>query len=318
VRYYDIKVFQQGSTSPYRQWTSYPGGQPDPGALNVAFDMPVLPYATPSGMQTVTIEGISLADLTQAHDFAGMNLTLSAGMGGGLPLEKPMQKGVIAQGLIFQSFGNWVGTDMTLDFVLLPSIFTHKNPGNFTLDWKKGQPLADALQATLSRVYANKLTVSINISSSLVNAYHTSHAAYTLDGLAAYVANATQKSPTGPVNITIQRGTVLVFDGTYKPAPILIDFNDLIGQPTWIDVNQMQIKTVMRSDIQVGSTITMPTGYVNAPGFVTTTAEAFPSSQKYKSTFSQNFSVIKLRQLGNFRSSDSGEWATIFNCIQNA
>lgn len=317
MRYYDITLTQPGSSKAVRQWTSYLNGKPDPGALNLMFDIPVSYYATPVGGQTITIEGISLADLSQAQDFAGMNLTLKGGMGGGLPLENKAQQGTIVQGTIFQSFGNWVGTEMTLDFVLNPAVFTNDNPGNFVLNWTKGQKLSDALRATLSAAYQKqKLPIDMRISDQWVADIDLPHSADTLEGLASQIAEQTADQPNGPVNIAIQNGRITVQDETYKPSPIQIAFTDLIGQPTWIDVNTMQIKTVMRADLLVGSEIKMPDGYLNAPGAVTTAAQSQPSSLKYKPTFTQSFLVTQLRQVGDFRSTDSGEWATIFNCVQ--
>ena len=317
MRYYDLTLSAPGSSTPLRQWTSYPQGRPDPNALNIMFDMPVAPYATPIGLQTITLEGVSLADLNEAQDFAGQNLTLKAGMGGGLPLENKAQKGTIIQGVIFQSFGNWVGTDMTLDFVVRPGVFSHANPGNFTHNWLKGSTLGNTLQQTLAAAYqASPIPVYMNISGAWVNDFDVKHSCTTLEGLSAFVYAQTANKKNGPVQITIQNGNLVIFDATYQPSAITIDFKDLIGQPTWIDVNQMQMKTVMRSDLQVGSIIQMPQGYVGAPGGVTTTAQSMPSSQKYKSTFTQSFQINKLRHVGNFRSSDSGEWSTIFNCVQ--
>ncbi len=318
MRYYDLAVTQPGSGAIVKRWTSYPNGKPDSSALNVLFDMPIAPYALPLGNQSITIEGISLGDLSEAQQFAGMNCTLKGGMGGGLPLENPKQAGLIAQGRIFQSFGNWVGTDMRLDFILNPAIFTHKVKGRFVLHWPPGEWLGTAISNMLKAAYTgnNAMNVSVNISPSLINTYDNSHAAVTLSGMAAFLANATALAPNGPVQITIQNGTIIVFDKTYQPAPIQIVFTDLIGQPTWIDVNVMQIKTVMRSDLLVGSMINMPKGYLDAPGFIVTSAQSMPSQLKYKSTFTQSFQVVKLRQIGNFRSSDSGEWSTILNCVQ--
>ena len=319
MRYYDIAL-QSPSGGVVKRWSSYPGGSFDPAALNVLFDIPVAPYATPIGMQTITLEGVQLSDLSETQQFAGMNLAIKAGMLGGLPLENPKQAGLITEGNIFQSFGNWIGTDMTLDFVLLPSIFTHSNKGNLTLHWAPGMTLATALQNTLTgRIKVpggQALPVSINIAN-YTNTFDSSHASTTLEGLAAYVHNATKNATMGPVHITVQRGTVFIFDGSWKPSPVQIAFNDLVGQPTWINVETIQVKTVLRADLQIGSIIQMPQGYVNAPGAVITTQSALPSSIKYKSAFTRRFMVIKLRQIGNFRSSDSGEWATVFNCIES-
>jgi hypothetical protein len=161
VRYYDLTIQQPGASQPFAHWTSYPSGKPDSNALNIEFDIPVAPQATPIGMQTVTIYGVPMKMITEAYRLTGagspgaaptnpMNVVLKAGMGGGLPLENPKQKGVILQGSVFQSFGNWEGTDMTLDVVVSPAAFTHDNPGNFVLSWTKGTQLSDALQQCLA------------------------------------------------------------------------------------------------------------------------------------------------------------------------
>jgi len=314
MRYYNITLTPTGSSVAAKQWSSYPRGVYDSGALNIEFDMPVLPYGTPSGGQTLTIEGISLQDVSQATQFAGMYLIMKAGMKAGFPLANPAQAGTIIAGKVFQAFGNWEGTEMTLDLVLLPSIYTPQNQGNLTLIWPKGERLADALTHCLQVAYPN-LPISMNISADLVQNHDEFHAATTLDDLAAYVGDYTEHNFNGRVEITIQAGKIIVLDKTYSPAPVQLNFNDFVGQPTWIDVNTLQVKTVMRADLQIGSIITMPKGLQNAPGFVSTSAASLPSSLKYKSTFQNNFVVSELRQIGNFRSSDAASWVTVFNCV---
>lgn len=325
MRYYELTIQQQGASKPLRTWTSYPNGKPDPNALNIEFDIPVCTYAVPSGMVSITIEGISLSDLSEAQNFVGspespMIATLKGGMGGGLPLENPKQKGTIVVGQVFQAFGNWIGTDMTLDLVLNPSVFTQDkgNQGNFQLPWTKGTQLSDALQQCLSTAYQGKNTkLSINIADTWVATRDQQGSFTTLEGLAQYVGSATATDDLNSgVQIGINNGTVSAWDSSYQPGAVQLSFTDLVGQPTWIDVNQMQIKTVMRADLQLGSIIQMPKNYANAPGMVTTTAQSMPSSLKYKPTFTQKFQIIQLRQLGNFRSTDAGEWATVFNCVQ--
>lgn len=317
MRYYDISITPQGGTTPMFAWGSHPNGNYDPGALNVDFDMPVLPYGVPSGGQTITLEGVSLEAIGQAQKFAGANLVMRGGMQSGLPLANPTQAGVLVAGQIFQSFGNWEGTEMTLDFVILPSVYTMQNPGNITLNWTAGQSLAAALQACLSVAYPN-MPISINIGSNLVLDRDVHAFFSTLDGLAQKVAELTNAYFGGQiVTITIQAGKIVVYDRTYQPAPIQINFTDLIGQPTWIEPNVMQMKTVMRADLQVGAMISMPKGYQNVPGFVSTSAYSLPSSLKYQSSFQNNFQIIQLRHIGNFRSSDASNWATVFNCVMS-
>ena len=315
MRYYEITLTPKGSTTPIRTWSSYPGGVYDPGALDVEFDMPVTTYGAPAGGQTISVHGISLADLTQSQQFAGMNMIFKAGMQAGLPLVTPSQAGTIIAGDIFQSFGNWQGTDMTLDFVLNPAIYTNDTPGNFTLVWNKGERLSDSLTHCLQVALPN-MPISMNISPSLVLSNDGHHYCKTLDQLAQYIDDLTDRKFKGNrVNISIQGGKLVIFDNTYTPNPIQINFNDLIGQPTWIDVQTLQIKTVMRADLQLGARITMPTGFQNAPGFVAINPASFPSSLKYKSTFSGNFTIIELRHIGSYRSSDATNWCTLFNCV---
>ena len=80
----------------------------------------------------------------------------------------------------------------------------------------------------------------------------------------------------------------------------------------------MAVKLVARADIAIGDKVFLPSGYLtNAAGAVTTTAASYPTTLRYKSTFTQGFTAIKCRQIGNFRSSNGGEWATIINCVVN-
>ena len=314
MRYYEITITPKGSTTPIRTWSSYPGGVYDPGALDIEFDMPVTFYGAPSGGQPITIHGIALADLTQSQQFAGMNMIVRAGMKAGLPLVTPSQAGTIIAGDIFQSFGNWQGTDMTLDFVLNPAVYTNDVEGNFTLIWPKGERLSDALTHCLQVALPN-MQISMNISPNLVLSDDGHHYCGTLDQMAQYISDLTEMKFKNTVNISIQGGKLVIFDNTHTPNPIQLNFNDLIGQPTWIEPQVMQIKTVMRADLQMGSRITMPTGFQNAPGFVATNPASAPSSLKYKSTFSGNFTIKDIRHIGSYRSSDASNWCTIFNCV---
>jgi len=322
VRYYDIAVTPQGSNTPAMHWTSHPNGQQgiaDPGAQNVEFDMPVLPYNTPSGGMSLRIEGVSLQQINQSTQLAGMNLTMRGGMAQGLPLatRAANQAGVLVTGQVFQAFGNWIGTDMTLDFVLLPSVYTDDSPGNFILHWPESTPLATALTNMFTTVYPN-MPVSIHLGSNLTPAHDCSHTDTTLEGIAAKVYETTTGLFNVKVYITIQSGKILVYDDTYKPAPIPIAFTDMIGQPTWIEANTMQLTTNLRADIQVGSEIQMPQGFQNSAGLIGTQAASMPSSIKYQSAFQNAFQVIALRHVGDFRSSDASAWCTVMNCVTSS
>jgi hypothetical protein len=315
-RFYSIAITPQGSSTPLRTWTSHPGNIYDPAALQVEWDALVGPYGTPTGASTITIRGVPLQDLTQPQQFAGMTLELQAGMRAGLPLVNPAQAGTILKGNIFQAFGNWEGVDQRLDFVVIPGNYTISNPGNFLLDWAAGMQLSDVLTQTFSIAYPG-VPVDMNISADLIQDRDDVHVCGTLDQLAQTVGDITEGIFDNRVTIGIQAGRIVVFDQTYKPPPIQLAFTDFVGQPTWIGVNTIQVKMVARADLRMGGIVKMPQGLQNLPGFVSTTASAYPSSIKYQTTFQNNFIVQELRQVGNFRAADATQWVTIANCLMN-
>ena len=316
MRYYDLTI-TNASGATVGHITSHPNGlqkPPDPGALDMEFDVLVYDYAKPSGGSSITIYGVGLGALSQAQQFAGMTVALKGGMGKGLPLANPAQAGLLLAGNIFQSFGNWVGTQMTLDMVINPSTYTYDAPGIFVLNWPAGTPLATAIAQMLTAAYPKAKQV-IQISSALVLPNSEWHYCNTLTQMASYIQGITAGmiSPTyNGVSIWFQGGTFFVSDGTTLGSMVQIAFNDLIGQPTWIDVNVIQFKTVMRADIQMGQIVKMPTGLQNQPGVVTTTGQSQPSNSKYAATFQGQFTVTSVRHVGNFRSTDSAQWASIF------
>lgn len=328
MRFYSITLTPLGSTTPARTWTSFPNGQFDPGALNVEFDLTVAPYATPVGGQTITIEGISIADLMQPQQFApqivngvqqpGMTFELKGGMGQGLPLANPAQQGTLLKGQVWQSFGNWEGTEMSLDLVINPGGFDSSNPGNFVLNWQANQPLGTALQNCLAVAYPN-VPLSINVSDQLVQSETEVHHCGTLEELSQYVQEVTNGQFLGAtypgVQIAMQGGTLSVFDNTWQPPTVQLNFTDLVGQPTWVNVNLLQVKLVMRGDLQIGTIVKMPIGLSGQVGQVLTSGNSLPSSSNYLTTFSGSFQVVEVRHIGNFRSGDGRSWATIINCV---
>lgn len=252
-------------------------------------------------------------------------------MGPGLPLANPRQSGLIFSGKIFEAFGNWVGTEMSLDFVLRPESLPVPPPemegvdGNFVLNWTRGTTLQDALTETFANAYRAAPMPSRFLLSDPRAASSDQIGAYTnLGELAGAVHSATLFDSAGPVHIVAQNGHILVTDFQPNPddAPIKgIAFTDLIGQPTWIGKQHIQVTTVLRADLEVGNRIQLTAGGTNmpqAPGLVSVTAAAYPNNFKYRASFSQPLRIQQMRQVGNSRSADAGEWVTIMNCIPAA
>jgi hypothetical protein len=103
-----------------------------------------------------------------------------------------------------------------------------------------------------------------------------------------------------------------------------VDFSDIIGQPTWIGPNEIQFKTVMRSDITIAEQIKLPEAILplqllnpkSAPKIDENTGQLTASRQK--SSFQGVFQVKKIHHFGNFRQADAGSWVTVINAVFNA
>lgn len=300
-------------------FTSYVNGQTLPGALNIEFDLPVVPFNTPQGNAIIRVWGIGLPMIGQAANLNGQNFVLSAGMQKGLPLANPAQAGIIAQGMVFQAFGNWQGVNQTLDLICYPG--AANTDQNISFSWAAGTSLATALTVTLAQAFPQYKT-SINISSSLTLANAETGHYNSLAQFADYLQQITQKigMPTnGPqypgVLITITGNTIFAFDGTSPLKTINLAFQDLIGQPTWIDVATVNFKTVLRSDIAIGNQIKFPLG-VTSPYALTTVAAASPNAPaSSKTAFQGTFTVTEVHHFANLRQADAESWCTAFSAV---
>ncbi len=282
-------------------------------------DIPVIDAATPQGFAIARVWGVSLQEIGQARDLVGKNITIAGGMQKGLPLAKPAQSGTLVSGVVFQAFGNWIGTDMTLDFVIAPGpmasnaggVGTLAKPRNLTLNWQGGQQLGPALQQCLQTGFPG-YTVKMNISANIVpRAGDTPSGFYsTLEQLTQVVKamslSLVQTKGYAGVSIVVTGTTINVFDGSGQAGTTTqIAFEDLIGQPTWIESPNIQFKTVMRADLALFSSIKLP------PAVITNTQQANSQIVNQRLNFQGGFKVISLRHVGNFRQPSADAWVSV-------
>jgi len=306
VRYYRIEI---GGDIP-ATYTSYVNGAVDPGALQIELDITEYPFATPAGNSMVRVWGVSLQTISQASDFNGAPINVYVGMSKGLPLANPLQAGLVCSGTILQAFGNWIGTDMTLDLIIIADGgATQGDPKNFVFNWKKGQPLNEVISSTLATAYPS-YTSQINIDPNVVLSQDETAYFQTIEQFAQYIKSMSATVIGGTyagIDIVLKDGQFNVYDGTTQQNPISINFTDLIGQPTWIGPNIIQFNTVMRADLSVGDYIKFPTTQV------TTTAPS-QSQTRDKSAFQGVFAINYVRHVGNSRQPDAQSWISTFNC----
>lgn len=315
MRYYDIRILDATTGNLIREFTSIDSvsGSTIPGALTIEMDIPIYTFDAPAGAAYVRVWGISLQDIGQSSNFNGKTIQIYAGMAKGLPLANPAQAGLIAQGQIFQAFGNWQGINQTLDFVFYAATGTSDAPVNLSFDWTAGMLLSTAISTTLKTAFPT-YTQSISISPNLVLAHDEPGVHQTLAQFADYI-NGVSKSiiggTYGGVRMLIRNNAFMVYDGTTPTTPKPLVFTDFVGQPTWIDFATIQLQCVMRADIQVGDYVSLPQSQI------TTTAQ---SNSQFRNSlvFQGSFLVNRVRHVGSFRQPDAASWITVIDAVQAA
>lgn len=310
MRYYKIDITNLESGTVERTFTSFLHNINLAGALNIEIDMPVSPFATPAGAGLVRIWGISLKDISQSSDFNNKGITVYGGMQKGLPLANPAQSGLLFQGQIYQCYGNWIGTDQTLDFVIQTSTGTIAEPKNLSFNWKKGTKLADAIATTLKAAFP-KYKQEIKINDKLVLPSDQPGYYSTITQFAQYIKQVSQTIIGGDypgVDMNVTQTTLKVYDGSSPNSPKEISFKDLIGQPTWLDPLTIQYKTVMRADLKIDDYIKFPTNTV-----AISSAGGRSPQINAKSVFQGTFRIRNVRHVGNFRARDAGAWVTVYD-----
>lgn len=340
MRYYSIKITDPDSGEIIRPevfkklnldatYTSYVNGKSIPGALNVEINIPIFNYANPLQNAFVRVMGVTFKELSQSTALTGKNIQIKAGMQKGLPLAKADQNGVICEGKIFQSIGNNLGLERSLDLIIIPS--TLDKPANFSFIWPANTPLSDAIQATLN-VSMPGYTIKMAISDELKMNSEPGFTAGKLEVFSSMILQLTQdtqfagiKTLSGAkyagVNIKIDGKTVTVYDGTKDHGgskfeePKKIAFEDMIGQPTWVAASTIALKTVMRADISVGDYIQLPEK-LGSPYVLTTAASAFPGTPaRNESAFKGKFWVVSVQHFGSFRQPTADAWTTLFTAV---
>ena len=335
-RFYNIVVgpatvsptgFSTPSNNTGAVWTNYiPAsnglpGRADLGAQNVEFDIWNYNLDDPVSLGSVKIWGPTKAQISQASDFNGAPIQVFAGMQPGLPLASicynSSQQGLILQGQVFQSYGNWQGVNQTLDFVIVPNPGgTQSDPTNISFNWKAGTKLADALQSILTTNFPNFKPPKIDISSALVLSNDEPFTSETLTLFSQYIRNLSKNIVGGDYNgviISQQGNQFLVFDGSSPTSTTTMQIatRDLIGQVTWLGPAQVQFSTVMRADLHIGDQVTFDL----IAGLQAVTTQQSASNVRNKNTFAGSWTIVKIRHVGNSRGPDAQSWVSTFQAI---
>lgn len=338
MRYYDLKISDPDSGKVWKPgpkgngfvksaggttFSSHTGNTLIPGALNIEFDIPTAPFNTPQGAVIIHLSGVGLGMLSQSADLAGQNIRLAAGMKKGLPLATAAAPfaGTILDGTIYQAFGNWQGTEQTLDLICNPP--AARAGQDISFYWPSGMSLETALTTVFQQAFVPQgMTFKISIASLISNSDGSGHYE-SLAALADYILGISQllgKAAYGDdysgVQITIIGNKVFAYDSQQKQDPVTLAFRDLIGQPTWIQPGTINLKTIMRSDITNSSRIKLPQKGLATPYVLTSEAAAVPNAPaRNKSVFQGEFLVVEVHHFANFRQPDANAWCTTINAV---
>ncbi|HUZ33902.1 MAG TPA: hypothetical protein VMV19_17610 [Xanthobacteraceae bacterium] len=304
-------------------------GQTLPGAWDIELDIFSYNFDQPVGNGSLTIWGVSLQEIAQASNLNGFNIDIYGGMAKGLPLAtaQAAYAGLLARGTIFPAWGNWIGTEQTLSMTILPGhanngapLFgSHAQPANVSWNWQQGTPMAQALQTTLAAAFPG-VTVNININAGLVLNNQKQDAGHygTLDQFATYInrrsrAVLNQQNYTG-VNIAYDpsQNALNVTDSTIAQSssqPKQLQFQDLIGQPTWLG-NAVNFKTPMRADLKIGASVIMPQG-LNP---ITTPQSSIIA--RNITSFQGTYQITRVRHVGHYREPSADAWVTVIDAVQ--
>lgn len=328
MRYYEINILGKDGKIE-KQYSSLKNGSFNPGALMVEFDILRFGESTPQGESHLAIWGIGPKEMQQARqNLFGKRIQIFAGMSKGIPLAKVWNKKLVIDGYILQVFGNWQGTELRLDFIITTGPVSDEDQAkigsvNITFPWSVGQKLSVALTRCFQTLGGYKPQISI--SDRLVLNYDRPLFCNTLTSLAkdlkSFSLSQIKDAGYSGIEFAIVNGKeIRVWDNDYdhqpdnsslgsagkrSQNPILIEFIDLIGQPTWISFGVVSLVCVMRADIQTGDHILMP---LKSRPIIQASSW---SQYRDDSAFTGQFVVQSVRLIGNSRQPTADSWITI-------
>jgi hypothetical protein len=348
MRYYKIEFSNPLGGFPSNVpavFESHANGIYNPGCLEIEFDIANV-YANMSIPAThLRIHNVPVAFLKNARSYNGMNITLSGGFKPAnpnyqskMPLENPALSGVLGQGVVNTCFGNWLGTNLVLDFLIWPSPTLGSNdlvrsPNNgsgtvyqYNFEWTSGS-LLNALTQMFSKLgfsMVPDLKIDTVFDKPPTNGFKASYTTFGEMAAAILSMSISVRDPSTYSNSANQgvyqeyRGVwigfkgpnILVYDGTQKIGAVQLKDEEFIGQPTFVTADGIvQSVHPMRNDILLGYDIQYPQ---NIPTIIG--PQYTPSGREYSlNASSSTLRVQQVRHVGKFRGTSATSWATYVN-----
>jgi hypothetical protein len=325
-------------------YSSLYDGKHNPSALNVGMDIPLGDAATQAQGAHIRIQGCGLRDISAAPTLVGGTCDVLGGMSEGLDLAtatvRDNQPGPLIKGTVWMAYGNKVAQNSWLDLIVMPIPQGIGQKLNITFDWKQGQQLQEALAGMLGKAFPT-LTPKWAISNLLVGKSDQHHTNEEFSTFAEWLKDYTAREFP---NITTEDGGVyqgvkflivgqdiLISDDSKTAegsAVKQLKFQDLVGQPSWLGLNVLQVKVVLRGDITpILTKVKLPPELATNPRARILATEAgqppppvggpsSPLPQTDINTLVQgSYKVLSLHHFANFRQPTGEAWVTVINLL---
>jgi hypothetical protein len=172
-------------------------------------------------------------------------------------------------------------------------------------------PLASGILQTLSKAF-NGAPINIKIPDSLKLPSQDAGVYQSLTQFAAYIEQLSQSLGSKGVQTTSNGSSLDIWElgGAALHGAVNIAYTDLIGQPTWVGINQIMVKTVMRCDIRQGGYIILPPGVA-----IVGQGAGWMGAKSGAVSFGGSYQVQEVRHVGNFRNPDGNDWCTLITAL---
>jgi hypothetical protein len=196
-------------------------------------------------------------------------------------------------------------------------------PVNLIHNLEASTPLSSGIQQTLSAAFPG-YNINVAISDALKLAYPDKGFYQSAQQMFGYWKSLSHSilGTTGYAGVQAWADgkNINVLDHTKEgiTKSIDLDYFDLIGQPTWIELTKISIKMVMRSDINPGDTVNLPS---DTPVSISVpTNESFLGFNLHSLTlgFTGSFNVDSVTHVGDSRHPDGAQWCTVITAWSSA
>jgi hypothetical protein len=201
---------------------------------------------------------------------------------------------------------------MTSSFFGGGNIAPLSQPLNLIHNMMPGMDLSSAIQDTLSKAFP-QANINVLISQGIKMGYQDAGMYQSLEQYSDYIQKLSQsvlgsKNYQG-VQLTSYNNTLTALDFTKPVSNGDINYLDLIGQPTWLDIATISVKVVLRGGLHVGSYVTLPQTLVNFAGADAAIPMGAPDQRTHIS-LPGVYWVDKILHIGDFRNPDGASWST--------